>query len=254
MSYFVVLETGFVNAKDTDAPIPGINRQWKFRTSSIQPQDVYSPSTTAIISLTPSGSSHFLELSNSDLSAATSDSEMGVDSVLKDLDVIIKDKAITMASRIPETVLVDENYGVHIEPNLWNEYKLNVIIGVAAVFLIGLLYLLARRINPEAQNSAIFTLALVLYDFVVDVAFIVMMEKTCSILILIIAVVYSVTMALYIMITENTRSSKFIFWTQSYSQIAAVFTVIAAANIEVLTVICVNGRFSQHPSVNEPIV
>jgi len=46
---------------------------------------------------------------------ATSDSEMGVDSVLKDLDVIIRNKAITAASRLPETVLVDENYGVHVE-------------------------------------------------------------------------------------------------------------------------------------------
>ncbi|CAG8524080.1 10339_t:CDS:2 [Paraglomus occultum] len=288
MTYYVVIENGFVTSKDTGESILGVDGRWRFHTSSVQPQDIFSPAATAIISLTSSGSSHFLGLSSADRSnflsslsnslasivpaspgrlsiskkfqidsktgqdrvllslnvfTATSDSEMGVDSILKDLGVLIKNKAITAASHVPETVLVDENYGVQVEPNLWEEYKLNVLIAAAAIFVIGLLYLLASRINPEAQNSAIFTLTLVLYDFAVDVAFIVSNGKDVrslyvpSILILVATIVYSISMALYIMISENTRSYKFHVWTQSYSQVAAIFTVIAAADIEVLTVL-----------------
>ena len=47
--------------------------------------------------------------------AATGVMEMGVNSVIDDLTVLIKNKGITAVSRFPETMLLDENFGVRIE-------------------------------------------------------------------------------------------------------------------------------------------
>ena len=47
--------------------------------------------------------------------AATSDMEMGVNSVIDDLNVLIMNKDITAVSRFPETMLLDEEFGVQIE-------------------------------------------------------------------------------------------------------------------------------------------
>ena len=47
--------------------------------------------------------------------AGTSDMEMGVNSVIDDLNVLIKNKGITAVSRFPETMLLDESFGVRIE-------------------------------------------------------------------------------------------------------------------------------------------
>jgi len=56
-----------------------------------------------------------------------------------------------------------------------------------------------------------------------------------SILIIVFSILFNTIIALYIMITENMRSYKFHIWTQSCAKSAAVFTVLSAANIEVLT-------------------
>ena len=52
--------------------------------------------------------------------AATSDMEMGVNSVIDDLNVLIKNKGITAVSRYPETMFLDENFGVRIERECFN--------------------------------------------------------------------------------------------------------------------------------------
>ena len=49
------------------------------------------------------------------IGAATSEMEMGVNSVIDDLAVLIKNKGITAVSRFPETMLLDENFGIRIE-------------------------------------------------------------------------------------------------------------------------------------------
>ncbi|CAG8525393.1 3950_t:CDS:2 [Paraglomus occultum] len=173
--------------------------------------------------------------------AATSDTEMDAKSVIDDLTVLIKNKGITAVSRFPETMLIDEEFGVRIEPNFWNKYKLKIIVAAVIMLLVGLLYLLARRLNPEANNAAIFTLVLALYDFAIDFAFIVRNGQDVrplylpSILIFVFSILFNTTIALYIMITENMQSYKFHIWTQSCAKGAAVFTVLSAANIEVLT-------------------
>ncbi|CAG8502330.1 7793_t:CDS:2 [Paraglomus brasilianum] len=288
MTYYVVLDNGFVESMEDGEPILGISDgKWKFRTASIPHNNVYAPSETATVCLNSVGTSRFLQLSKSERSAflsslgislasiiptspsrlsilekfrvesdndqkrvllliqvraATSDMEMGVNSVIDDLNVLIKNKGITAVSRSPETMFLDENFGVRIEPNFWNKYKRHVLIAAAATLLTGLLYLLARRLNPEANNAAIFTLVLALFDFALDFAFVVRNGQDVrslylpSILILVFSIIFNTTTALYIMISENMRSYKFHLWTQSCAKSAAVFTVLAASNIEVLTV------------------
>ncbi|CAG8595602.1 9829_t:CDS:2, partial [Paraglomus occultum] len=288
MTYYVVLDNGFVESMQDGEPILGISDgKWKFRTAPIPPNDVYVPFGIATVCLNSVGTFRFLQFSKSERSAflsslsntlasivpisssrlsifekfrvqsvsgqkqvllsirvgaATSDMDMGANSVIDYLNVLIKNKGITAVSRFPETMLLDEDFGARIEPNIWNEYKRNIIIAAAAMLLIGLFYLLARRLNPEANNAAIFTLVLAMYDVVIDVVFIVRNGQDVrslyipSILVFVFAILFNTTIAVYIMITENMRSYKFHVWTQSCAKSAAVFTVLAASNIEVLTV------------------
>ena len=49
------------------------------------------------------------------IGAATSDMELGVNSVIDDLNVLIMNKDITAVSRFPETMLLDEDFGARIE-------------------------------------------------------------------------------------------------------------------------------------------
>jgi hypothetical protein len=46
---------------------------------------------------------------------AGNDGEIGVKSIFSDLDMMIRNKAITAVSRNPETAFLDEGYGVRVE-------------------------------------------------------------------------------------------------------------------------------------------
>src|SRR5437879_4956356 len=58
-----------------------------------------------------------------------------------------------------------------------------------------------------------------------------------SVVVLVIATLYNLIMASYIMISENMLTCDFHDWIKSNTRISAVFTVIAAANVKVLTVL-----------------
>ncbi|CAG8647996.1 5670_t:CDS:2 [Funneliformis mosseae] len=72
---------------------------------------------------------------------------------IKDLDILIKNKFITAIAYGEASKYLDESYGYKPNSNLWKTYGHPFIIVLVFVFLLILLYLLAKRLSSEQENE-----------------------------------------------------------------------------------------------------
>ncbi|CAH1771284.1 3547_t:CDS:2, partial [Entrophospora sp. SA101] len=93
--------------------------------------------------------------------------EINVAQIIDNLNILIKNKFITGISINNHTSFIDENYG-----NLFEEYKIHLIIISIMIVIIILLIWYSYKKYPEGNNIVILKLFLILIDYMLDIAFI----------------------------------------------------------------------------------
>ncbi|CAG8559767.1 4638_t:CDS:10 [Ambispora gerdemannii] len=170
-------------------------------------------------------------------------SENSVQQVMSNLKTLIKYKDITSISKYNYTEWLDSSYGFQESIDLLEKYKLAFLIAIAVIFLIAIVFFLARRKNKKGRNIVIVTCALILQDIVFDFAFVIFNGKDVpklfiiSLLTLIIPIVMNCAVAFYVMLSENSRNDKFNSWFRKYPQVAAASTLIASSDVDILHVL-----------------
>ncbi|CAJ0758683.1 22114_t:CDS:10, partial [Entrophospora sp. SA101] len=98
--------------------------------------------------------------------------EINVSQVMDTLNTLIKNKFITGISSNNHTSFIDENHGFIFTRNLFEEYKIHLIIISVMIVIIIMLIWYSYKKYPEGNNIVILKLFLILIDFTLDIAFI----------------------------------------------------------------------------------
>ncbi|GBB88775.1 hypothetical protein RclHR1_15380003 [Rhizophagus clarus] len=166
--------------------------------------------------------------------------ERNVDRIIKDLDILIKEQDITPISWFNTTKLLDANFGFQRERNFISDYKFHLIGIVIGIIILGLLYFYAKRRHPKGENIEIFRISLIIMDFVMDLLFVLNNGRNVpqlfipSIIFCAVPLVINSIVSMIIMLQEITRNESFYKWFKLNTNIAALFTILASTDLEVL--------------------
>ncbi|CAH1759514.1 8612_t:CDS:10 [Entrophospora sp. SA101] len=282
-SYYILVENGFVKDKKTNQNLLGIkSNMWKFSTDLPNSDTTDQNSKSALIRLTPDGSSFYTTTSsanqsifsegisreialmipchisrvsttklyqydaskpnqillrvdvqqpsnNNDISQS-SITESGSDEVLRDLDVLIRNKFITPISKGLYTRYLDDEFG---SPRI--RFSILMIIQI-------FIFCLARRINKKGRNCAVFLFTLIAIDLGLDIAFLLIHGQDLlwlypvSAIFITLPILYNI-ISTYFIITTETKNDAFYNWWRKHSKTGLLFTVLAGADLESLNTI-----------------
>ncbi|CAI2186437.1 1608_t:CDS:10, partial [Funneliformis geosporum] len=164
-----------------------------------------------------------------------------VQQVISDLDTLIKNKEVSPISFKKFASYLDSTYGFQPTPNLWESYKLKLIYVAIGVIILGAIYYMARLKNQKGQNFVIIKVTLMLVDLILDIAFVVTNGKDVSwlywpsILYLAIPLCFNSLITIILLTSEINENEKFHLWFRSYSKPAAFLTILAATDVEAIT-------------------
>ncbi|CAG8663801.1 6399_t:CDS:10, partial [Ambispora gerdemannii] len=264
-SYYVVVDSDFVKTRKFNEALIGIEAYvWKF--NSTQKTEKYAASAIGLLRLTLEGTNQYLNLSldekrdflnylkediaqpqlllslqinsNNDLSSRN------VKEIILDLNALILNKKITGISLYNYTNFLDEEYGFKQIPNFWEEYQYVVYITGSIFIILCILFLIARYKYKEGRNFVVFTLALLITDLLLDVLWIIRNGHDVpwlflpSLIFLLAPICFNGLLAFTLVIYEVSQNNAFHKWLHKYTTIASVFTLIASADVEALTVLC----------------
>ncbi|CAB5193399.1 unnamed protein product [Rhizophagus irregularis] len=166
--------------------------------------------------------------------------ERNVDRVIKDLNILIKEKDITPISWFNTTMFLDANFGFQKNRNLFDEYKF-YLVGIAiGIIVLGLSYFYAKRRHPKGKNIMVFKISLIIMDFILDILFVLNNGRNVpqlfipSIIFCSIPIAANSVMSMIIILKEITQNETFYNWFKLNTNIAALFTILASADLEVL--------------------
>ncbi|PKY28185.1 hypothetical protein RhiirB3_416790 [Rhizophagus irregularis] len=166
--------------------------------------------------------------------------ERNVDRIIKDLNILIKEKDITPISWFNTTMFLDANFGFQKNRNLFYEYKF-YLVGIAiGIIILGLSYFYAKRRHPKGKNIMVFKISLIIMDFILDILFVLNNGRNVpqlfipSIIFCSIPIAANSVMSMIIILKEITRNESFYSWFKINTNIAALFTILASADLEVL--------------------
>ncbi|CAG8740287.1 17059_t:CDS:2, partial [Rhizophagus irregularis] len=166
--------------------------------------------------------------------------ERNVDRIIKDLNILIKEKDITPISWFNTTMFLDANFGFQKNRNLFDEYKF-YLVGIAiGIIILGLSYFYAKRRHPKGKNIMVFKISLIIMDFILDILFVLNNGRNVpqlfipSIIFCSIPIAANSIMSMIIILKEITRNESFYNWFKLNTNIAALFTILASADLEVL--------------------
>ncbi|RIA81069.1 hypothetical protein C1645_837559 [Glomus cerebriforme] len=197
------------------------------------------------------------------IKSTTNANEINVYRVIKDLDILIRKKEITSISWFNTTNLIDSNFGFQQTRNYFidPDFKFYFIGIIFGTMILGSFYYYAKKKHPEGKNIVILKFSLFLLDFVIDIAFI--LNNTIkvhelfipSIIFCVIPIAINTIMSMIIILQEITKSKDFYKWFKNNTNIAAIFTILAGIDIEVLNVLSsqvagimlFNAPFSEKP-------
>ncbi|CAG8523492.1 3413_t:CDS:10 [Paraglomus occultum] len=182
--------------------------------------------------------------------------QRSVSKVMSDLTTLIQHKSITAVQYYTYISMLDETYGFTVTPDLWASFKYEFLAIFCILLFITILYLLARYKYKEGRNFAIFRLAIMLQDLVLDILFLYKNSRDVpnlflpSILAFAVPVTWNSVIAFCIMVQENATNAKFQIWFSNYPKLASIFTVLAAADVEMLSIL--SSNFAGFPSFTAP--
>ncbi|CAJ0768461.1 21493_t:CDS:2, partial [Entrophospora sp. SA101] len=166
---------------------------------------------------------------NNDISQS-SITESGSDEVLRDLDVLIRNKFITPISKGLYTRYLDDEFG---SPRI--RFSILMIIQI-------FIFCLARRINKKGRNCAVFLFTLIAIDLGLDIAFLLIHGQDLlwlypvSAIFITLPILYNI-ISTYFIITTETKNDAFYNWWRKHSKTGLLFTVLAGADLESLNTI-----------------
>ncbi|CAG8586848.1 1107_t:CDS:10, partial [Ambispora leptoticha] len=178
-----------------------------------------------------------------DIGQLTDDKEPDVPDLINDFRVLLKESQFTDLSQNNYTAWLDSTYNFVPTDDLWRRYKFAIILTVVLLVATSLVYLFAQRANKEARNFIIFTIVIIIQDFIFDLLFVIENSNDFpelflpSIITLVIPLTFNTFIALFVILSENSREDKFNDWFRKYPQIAAVFTILSCADVEVLKIL-----------------
>ncbi|RIA88250.1 hypothetical protein C1645_775438 [Glomus cerebriforme] len=166
--------------------------------------------------------------------------ERNVDRIIKDLDILIKEKEITQISWFNTTNLLDANFGFQKSRNVFDDYKFQLIGIAIGIIILGILYLYAKRRHSKGKNIVVFIISLSIMDFILDILFVLNNGKNVpqlfipSVIFCAIPIATNSIISMIIILQEITRHERFYEWFKLNTNIAALFTILAGADLEVL--------------------
>ncbi|GES98507.1 glycosyltransferase family 2 protein [Rhizophagus clarus] len=180
------------------------------------------------------------------IKSTTSQNERNVDNIIKDLDILVKEKEITPISRSNTTNLLEASFGFRRTRNFLddlNSFKYHLIGIVIGVIILGLLYVYAKKRNPRGKNFAIFKFPLIISDLILSITFILNNGKNVpqlfipSIIFFIIPMAISFMMSIIIILREIKKNRYFYGWFKNNTHIATLFTILASIDLEMLNIL-----------------
>ncbi|RIA80123.1 hypothetical protein C1645_793218 [Glomus cerebriforme] len=181
-------------------------------------------------------------LVNIEIKETRDENEHSAVSVVKIIDTMIKNKEQTPIGQGQIANYLDETYGLHPSPDLWESYKFRLLGLFLIVGLLIVLFLFAQRRDSNGNNIAILQLGLIIFDLVMDILFVSNNGKDVpelyipSVVFVTMPISINTMFAFYIITKENTRH-KFFQWFTAHGKVASVFTVLAGADIEALNIL-----------------
>ncbi|GES76898.1 hypothetical protein GLOIN_2v1639405 [Rhizophagus clarus] len=171
-----------------------------------------------------------------------SDNEPSVAAIVSNLNTMVLNKDQTPINDGLASQYLDATYGFNPAPNLWEKYKYRLLGVFLIVGLLIVLFLFAQRRDSNGNNIAVLQLGLIIFDLVLDIAFVSSNAKDVpilyipSVLFVTLPIGINTILAFYIITQENTRP-KFYQWFTAHGKVASVFTVLSGADIEALNIL-----------------
>ncbi|GBB88972.1 hypothetical protein RclHR1_01560008 [Rhizophagus clarus] len=165
--------------------------------------------------------------------------EKDVTSVINDINYMMSNYNQTPIGYDQLTYL-DSDYRFNPVPDYWKEYKFKLLSVFLAVIVLILLYFLARKREKKGNNFVIFKFVLFTFDFVTDFLFLTNNANDVpklfipSIIFFVIPIGFNTVLA-FLTITEENKRPEFSRWFTENSKFASTFTILAGADVEVLS-------------------
>ncbi|CAG8524038.1 813_t:CDS:10 [Rhizophagus irregularis] len=174
------------------------------------------------------------------------ENDLSVVTVVNNINTMVKNKAQTPIGSGMATRYLDQVYGFNPSPNLWEKYKYRLLGVFLIIGLLIVLFLFAQRRDSNGNNIAILQLGLIIFDLVLDVAFVSSNARDVpvlyipSVVFVTLPIGLNTILAFYIITQENTRP-KFFQWFTAHGKVASIlyrkFTVSYDNIIPLLTLI-----------------
>ncbi|GBC24435.1 uncharacterized protein OCT59_009094 [Rhizophagus irregularis] len=168
--------------------------------------------------------------------------DISVETVVNNINTMVKSKDLTLINNGQASKYLDQSYGFIPTLNLWEKYKYNLLGILLIIGLLIVLFFFARSRNSNGNNIAILQLGLIIFDLVIDITFVNNNAKDIpvlyfpSIVFVTVPIGINTILAFYLITQENTRP-KFLEWFMAHKKVASIFTILASADIETLSIL-----------------
>ncbi|CAG8651341.1 11325_t:CDS:10 [Rhizophagus irregularis] len=171
------------------------------------------------------------------IKSTTNPYERNVDHIIKDLDILIKNKEVTPISWFGTTNHLEASFGFqrYIPFNWYCYWNSNFRIP---------LYLRQEEISHgKGKNIVIFKFPLIILNFIMGIMFILNNGKNVpqlfipSIIFFVIPIIINFIMAAIIMLQEIKKNRDFYGWFKNNVDMASLFTILSGTNIEMLNIL-----------------
>ncbi|KAG9289946.1 hypothetical protein G9A89_010252 [Geosiphon pyriformis] len=162
--------------------------------------------------------------------------------IIDDLDLMIRNKAISAISYNNITDNLDENFGFQKPPSLWEQNKITLLlISGGLVFLLTLTLLIHFR---SPKGNAYFVFKVVLYALTILMNFWFVFEHGQDILFLFlpslvflfVPIGFNSFLSAFIQLRERIRNNKYAEWSCKHRNVATFFGVLSFINVDILTI------------------
>ncbi|CAG8483196.1 13005_t:CDS:10 [Rhizophagus irregularis] len=228
VKYGIKVDDDFVKLQSNEEPLLGISeRIWTFNISLETPdKPADQVSITSRLKLNKENYKKIDSIEDRKLLIQTLKNELrSTDSVLKDLDELIKKKKYNLLSNGNITRFLDTSYGANPLPDFWMTYGYHMIALGLLIVIVGCMIVFANYKYREGNNYSIIKIVIIIVDLVLDIMFIIMgiPEKphlfVFSLLSVIIPIVFNTMMTTYSLIQEMIHNDDFNNWCKKHEHI-----------------------------------
>ncbi|CAB5193391.1 unnamed protein product [Rhizophagus irregularis] len=177
------------------------------------------------------------------IKSTTNPHERNVDHIIKDLDILVKNKEVTPISWFGTTNHLEASFGFQRYKNLLDDFKFHLIGIVIGIVILVFLYIYAKKKYPMGRNIVIFKFPLIILNFIMGIIFILNNGKNVpqlfipSIIFCVIPIIINFGMGVIIMLQEIKKNRYFYEWFKNNTNVASLFTVLSGTNLEMLNIL-----------------